>query len=113
MTATVALAIAMLAVELDGSSSCPTPEAVAERLRPLLPPDASGVGRVTLEPGPEGLRLSLMRSDGSRGGVRTLAGDHTCDELADAAAVIIASWQDDGGGRDRLPAAPAIRAASE
>jgi hypothetical protein len=95
------------AVTVEGASTCPSPAAVGERLSALLPPADTGARDVArIEPEGSGVRITLRRADGSAAGTRTLAGEHTCDELAEAAAVIIAAWQNDGAARDPLPAPP-------
>jgi hypothetical protein len=47
-----------------------------------------------------------VRADGSTAGSRDLTGQHSCDELADAAAVVISTWQLEAVARQRLPAPP-------
>jgi len=98
-------ALGLLDVVVAGSSTCPTPAAVEERLRALLPaggrPDTV---QLTSESG--GLRVTLVRADGSTAGSRAITGQHSCDELADAAAVVISTWQLEAVERERLPAPP-------
>jgi hypothetical protein len=98
-------ALALLGVVVEGSSTCPTPAAVTERLRALLPAGApADVVRLTSDGA--GLRVTLLRADGSTAGSRAIAGQHSCDQLADAAAVVIATWQLEAVERERLPAPP-------
>jgi hypothetical protein len=99
-----AAALGLLAVLVEGASTCPVPAAVEERLRTLLPASAPGVVRLTSEEA--GLRVTLLRADGSAAGSRVFGGQHSCDELADAAAVVISTWQLDAVEREHLPAAP-------
>jgi hypothetical protein len=90
---------------VEGSSTCPAPAAVEERLRSLSPATAGAeVARLTSED--DGLRVTLVRADGSTAGSRDITGQHSCDELADAAAVVISTWQLEVVARQRLPAPP-------
>lgn len=102
----IALLVSLIfGVVVEGPSLCPTPAAVEERLRSLA--SATGGGEVArLATGEGGLRVTLVRADGTEAGSRTVAGEHSCDELADAAAVMIAAWQLEGAARPRLPAPP-------
>jgi hypothetical protein len=98
-------ALGLLGVVVEGSSTCPTPAAVEERLLALQPAGAGPeVARLTSEGGE--LRVTLVRVDGSEAGSRTITGQHSCDELADAAAVVISAWQLEAVARERLPAPP-------
>src|SRR5204862_2746315 len=103
----------MAAVTVEGTTTCPDPAAVSERLAALLPAAKDSAGDVALLAAEgDGVRIVLRHADGSAGGTRTLDGRHSCDELAEAAAVIIAAWQNDGGVDDRrlapTAAAPAL-----
>jgi hypothetical protein len=102
-----AAGLLIAAVVVEGPSECPTPAAVQERLAPLLPPDTGrGASLVELVNEPDGLRISLRRADGTLAGTRTIGGVHSCDELADAAAVMIAAWQTDAAAGEPAPAPP-------
>lgn len=81
-------------IDVQGSSACPPPAAVRERLSQLIPDGdgSSRSGSARLESGPDGLHVRVNGADGALVGERTLPGDHGCQELADAAAVMIASW---------------------
>jgi hypothetical protein len=83
------------ALEVGGDVTCPTPAEVATRLRPLLAGDAFGQAgdRVRLDREQGVLRVSVVRADGRVRGVRNVDERHDCGELAEAAAVILASWQ--------------------
>src|SRR4051794_27893032 len=101
------------ALAVTGSTTCPTAAAVSAQLEPLLAPSgpaapatasaAGDVAELALEA--SGVRITLRRADGSIAGTRTLAGEHGCAELAEAAAVVIAAWENDTSV-DRLPAPP-------
>jgi hypothetical protein len=55
----------------------------------------------------DGLRVTPRRPDGTTGARRTIRGPHSCDDLADAVAVMLAAWQADAAAaRERLPAPP-------
>lgn len=112
-TALALTALLSQQVDVQGSSTCPSPTEVAERVAPLLsaergfPPGA--VLRVDDGPGPTELELRL---DGDGDGAaaaaplatRRLARHGSCGELAEAAAVIAASW----AGRYDTPAPEAL-----
>jgi hypothetical protein len=98
---------------------------VAERLRGLLPGSSDGAGQLIsrVDRRADGLLVRLQRPDGSPVGERLLRGQHPCDQLADAAAVMIATWVQAGQapglqapamapGRLGLQAAPATTAAT-
>jgi hypothetical protein len=113
MFAAVATAVLLAAVTVQGATSCPTPKAVEARLRPLLPA-GSGAASSDVRLEREGLELhvALHAPDGRLTARRTIAGAHSCEALADAAAVIVAAWQGDVGARPLLAAeAPAAAAA--
>jgi hypothetical protein len=98
-------ALSLFAVVIEGAGDCPAAAAVEERLRPLLSPGPSAdVARLTVEE--QALRVTLVRADGSVAGSRVITGRHTCDELADAAAVVISTWQLEATEQARLPAPP-------
>ena len=86
-----------LAVVVDGDVACPAPEAVARELATLMPAD--GVVRepdlADLSREGSDLHLELRRGDGSWVAVRDIAGTRSCEELAVAAAVVIAAWEAD------------------
>jgi hypothetical protein len=109
MGATVVLAalVAAAAVTVEGNVTCPTPAEVEARLAPLLaaaPGSSAGDGRVQVRLARDGtaLHVSLVAADGRLLAFRTLAGTHACDALAEAAAVIVAAWRSDVGGRPLL-----------
>jgi hypothetical protein len=92
----IALAWSAAAVVVQGTSACPSPAAVSARLDPLLPVSFDGEGApdvARLEEVAGALVIHFSRGDGSDAGSRTIAGDPSCTDLADAAAVVIASWQ--------------------
>jgi hypothetical protein len=102
------LALATAAgLQIDGSSECPRPEAVAERLREIAGPTPAGRGwgageRVELERDAEVFSIRLRDGAGVLLGERRLPG-RDCDALAQAAAVLIAAWR-----TDAVPAAPRV-----
>jgi hypothetical protein len=96
-SATTGAVIAAVAVR--GETSCPTPEAVAARLEALVPGAAgtapAPVRQAHLARDGAGLHIALHAQDGTPIARRTLPGQHSCEALAEAAAVIIAAWQID------------------
>jgi hypothetical protein len=113
VVAVLVLAHLGAAVSVQGRSTCPSPQEVAAKLRPLLtdalrPDHPAEVAEVSPDPG--GLAVTLWRADGSRAATRTVGGEHSCEELAEAAAVMIATWEDTGAARPRTLAAPELEA---
>jgi hypothetical protein len=102
----------MASVSVQGAASCPDPALVAERLRQLLPesPSAERLAIARLDPLPTGLQVQLLSADGTLVGERMLPGQHPCDQLADAAAVMIATWVDPRSGAGLQAPPPAERA---
>src|SRR5215212_5292073 len=101
------------AVSVHGATTCPTPAAVDARLRPLLPSSsaASGNDDVRLEREGPALHIALYSADGRLAARRTIEGPHSCEALAEAAAVIVAAWKTDVGARPLLAADAATPAA--
>jgi hypothetical protein len=87
-----------LPVQVKGDGRCPQPAEVAARLGALLPPSpgSSDVGYTAelRDDGPE-LAIVLRGRDGSVAKERRLPRQYTCDELAAAAAAVIAAWMSD------------------
>jgi hypothetical protein len=100
-------------LELGGDSVCPPIDTIAGRVAELAPgADAKGpVGFVEISRAGDRLRLELRGADGTTLSSRELDGAASCDDLADAAAVVIATWQNDLDPRAalavELPAEPA------
>ena len=105
MFAPAAIAVLFAAVTVQGATTCPTPEAVDARLRPLLAADPGASGAVRLDREGGALHLALHAADGRLTARRTIEGAHSCEALADAAAVIVAAWHSGADGRPLLAAA--------
>ena len=89
-------------VEVHSATSCPSSEAIAARLSPLLPATGTGTNpadqaEVNISQGDAGspawLHLRLASADGSLVGQRDLPISDRCDELAETVAVLLASWE--------------------
>jgi hypothetical protein len=81
-------------VEITGAAVCPTPEAIGARLRELIPDAAAAAApreRVAVSNDGGALLLELRDADGRTIAQRRLEAA-ACDDLAQAAAVIIAAW---------------------
>jgi hypothetical protein len=80
---------------IEGAVTCPSPAEVAHKLRPLLGDGGLGEAgdRVRLAHAESALQVSLIAADGRVRGIRNVDERHDCDELAEAAAIIVASWQ--------------------
>ncbi len=77
---------------VEGSSACPTPAQVAERVQQISPVEEGETRRVVLEEVGGQLRISLLSGSGQPLTSRTLSPSGSCDEMADAASVVIGSW---------------------
>jgi hypothetical protein len=107
------------ALDIDGPTTCPAPAEVARKLRPLL--GDGGIGqpgdRVRIEHDDRALRVALVGADGRVRGMRQVDRGNDCNDLAEAAAIIVASWQAQPGsiGADSAAAAtepPAVAASA-
>jgi hypothetical protein len=87
------------AVEVHSTGVCPSGEAIAAKLGPLLAgqggdPDVAWVEVAAQKPdGITLLRLRLLRPDGSVVGDRRLTLQGGCDEMADSIATVLAAWK--------------------
>jgi hypothetical protein len=95
------LALTPGALEITGDATCPAPTEVARRLAELLPTTAEAprpeesAGRVVVARNGLALRLVLLGPNANELATRELPTDGTCDDLATAAAVVVAAWQAD------------------
>ena len=89
-------------VEVHSTTACPSSEAIAARILPLLPgasPENNPADRADLqvsqgEPlAPRRLHLRLAGADGTLIGQREIPPSDNCDELAEMVAVLLASWE--------------------
>jgi hypothetical protein len=90
-------------LDVRGTTSCPTPAAVSERLRPLLPGAADLAAGAWLQldevPRPEGdaagreieIRLQRAPADAPLA-ARRVSASAACDDTAEEIAVIVATW---------------------
>jgi hypothetical protein len=94
-----ALALASSAgVELDGDSDCPTVAEIAQRLHEVAPATTgeAPIATVVHVSRVDGaVRLELAGAEGQVLATRDLPATEACDDLAAAAAVVIATWQSD------------------
>ena len=99
--------VSALSITVEGNTNCPDPGDVAARLQAVAP--ASRIaGKALLSESEGALRVQLVRANGSVVGERLLDSRYPCGELADAAALVLASWQ---GEFDAAPVkAPSLRA---
>jgi len=84
------------AVTVDGDSPCPSPAAVAARLpslmRATVTTPAGPARRARVDARDGAIHLSLVDERGRLIAARTLAGGSACTDLAQASAVILATW---------------------
>jgi hypothetical protein len=81
-------------VDVGGSAVCPAPARVAEALAPLLPASSAAARPHRAELTTDGalVLVKLHAPDGASLRDRALPAEGTCDDLARAAAVVIAAW---------------------
>lgn len=79
------------AIRLSGDATCPSPTIVQAQLDSLVAPSGSE-HLATLTAVPEGVELHLLGAEGSVIARRTLPSNSSCDSLAQAAAVVLATW---------------------
>lgn len=91
------LAASAPVVVVEGDTACPTPAEVAARVATLLPAgggtEPADVARIEVEAGT--MRVTLTRPDGATLGERAIDGTFPCADLAEAAAVVLATWESD------------------
>jgi hypothetical protein len=85
-------ALLLSSIALRGQTACPTVQEVSDRLAGLDTDRAGELRWVQLHEERDVLRLSLWRPDGSLEAVRELPRSGSCDALARASAVTIATW---------------------
>jgi hypothetical protein len=82
-----------LSLELTGPHACPTREAILAEVERRVPAGAdAGTLRVRIQRHPGHLQLALLDDAGSPQPRRDLELSGSCEDLARAAAVVIASW---------------------
>jgi hypothetical protein len=98
----VAALLAVDAIEVRSFTDCPSSDAIAARLRPLVPDGSAqeSAGHVAwvdpvaqAEGGPDEVRLRLVRSDATLVGDRRLVLGGSCDDRADTLATVLAAWE--------------------
>jgi hypothetical protein len=96
----VVLALAPGGVEVVGDATCPTPADVAARLGGLVPAtaaaveagDGRGAARVIVARTEGTMRLALVGANANELATRELSTEGSCQDLAAAAAVVVAAW---------------------
>jgi hypothetical protein len=78
-------------IGIRGQVACPTVQQIHDRVEGLIPPDADNLHWVEVTEQPDGLKLSLWSPSLKLEAVRTIP-KASCDELARASAVAIATW---------------------
>jgi hypothetical protein len=104
----VSLALALIAsVEVGGPAACPAPKEVELALATMLADGGSGRATIS-EEGPSAVAIDLLGPDGDLLGRRRLERNAPCEDLARAAAVMIASWVEELPSEAFLPRAGAV-----
>ena len=106
-TSVLLFSLAPAGLEIVGDATCPAPTEVSQRLGELLPatagwpagtapPDgAAPAARVVVMRSATALRLVLLGPNANELATRELALNGSCDDLAAAAAVVVAAWRAD------------------
>ena len=82
------------AVEVESGSTCPQAKEVAQKVAALLPAASrTAPDRARIDRAGDRLQLELRRADGTPVAWRRLDANAACEELAEAAAVMIATWE--------------------
>jgi hypothetical protein len=98
----IATVIAASPFDVRSSTNCPSTEAIVEQLLPLLPAadgvaEGQDVAEITVGAvQPDGameLHLRLARPDASVVGERSLLMQGTCQDMAEAVAMVLAVWE--------------------
>jgi hypothetical protein len=97
------LSAVLALVEVISTSRCPDSAAIEQRLRPLLSP-ARSTDRATVDESLNAIRVEVRNAAGALIGVRALPLAGSCDDRADAVAVVIAAWEPDLARREEVRA---------
>src|SRR5687767_7906503 len=81
--------LALSSFEVEGGGSCPDPEAVKARLAEL---SIEGAHVVQLRVLTDRLQVRLLDARGALVGERDLMRNSSCEELAEATAVLVSAW---------------------
>jgi hypothetical protein len=88
----VILASLFAVVRVSGAGTCPSPEDVAQRLATLRPAETSSAYRALIDSsGPEVI-IELRDTAGATLARKTLKANTPCADLAQASAVVVATW---------------------
>lgn len=84
-----------LALDVQGTSTCPTPNEVSQHVARLLPETQSSErsSRATLSSGEGFVGIQLLGPEGGVLAERQLDRSGSCADMAEAVAVILAAWQ--------------------
>ena len=82
-----------LAMDVQGTTTCPTPSEVSQHLLRVLPEAERQAGRATLSSRGESIDIELDGPDGGLWAERQLDRAGSCAEMAEAVSVILAAWQ--------------------
>ncbi len=82
-------------VQVSGTTTCPDPVEVEDRLRQLLPDGAEGIppDRAVLSADGTKIEIELRRGSGGLLGRRHLPASASCRDLAAAVAAVVAAWE--------------------
>jgi hypothetical protein len=97
------LALAPGGVKIAGDATCPAPAEIAARLAEFIPAAAGASGpsgalpaaKVIVARTDRAMRLVLLGPSSNELATRELAAEGSCEDLAAAAAVVIAAWRAD------------------
>ncbi|HEX4406095.1 MAG TPA: hypothetical protein VH560_14755 [Polyangia bacterium] len=97
IAATLAVLVALGGVEIVGDATCPAPAEVAAQVATLGPAPVGDAptAKVIVARTERALRLELVGPNSNALATRTLPAEGTCEDLAAAAAIVVAAWRAD------------------
>jgi len=89
---TLLVLITTSSISVTGSDSCPSRDAVQERLDALVGEPSAGGLSARLQNTPSGLQVTLVEGDGTIVSQRVIPNHRSCKDLGEIAALVLASW---------------------
>ncbi|MBX7114252.1 MAG: hypothetical protein K1X64_07935 [Myxococcaceae bacterium] len=106
------LLMASATLTIEGRTTCPSPREVASKLEGLLPLDLGISRTATLEQRAGEVQLTLRDAIGTVLATKVIRARPSCSELAEIAAVVLATWEAEFAERaPEVPEAPQSEAA--
>lgn len=102
------LQLSLAALDVSGTSTCPSPEAVAKRVDDLAPRLSSSPGllRATVSTAKDGVHVELRDAEDRTLAQKVISGSKDCDALAAATSVVLVAWAREFEAAGRAAPAP-------